>query len=134
LRVFGQTDQQIYTDGLQNGWQDWGWATLNYNNTSPVHSGTKSIAVTIADNSYQAIYIAHNAFDSTPTPAFPFGLTAGRRVVKQLQIQAILGTAAQTTVKLPLLPTNSWQKINVSLVSLGVAAQPNFPDFGFRTG
>jgi len=50
--LFGQTDQQIYTDSLQNGWQNWGWATLNYSNSNPVHSGGNSIAVTIADNSY----------------------------------------------------------------------------------
>src|SRR4030095_9657399 len=64
--LFGQTDQQIYSDSLQNSWQNWGWATLNYANSSPVHSGSDSIAVTIADNSYQAVYIAHTAFDSTP--------------------------------------------------------------------
>jgi hypothetical protein len=129
FRVFGQTDQQIYTDSLQNGWQDWGWATLNYNNASPVHSGSKSVAVTIADNSYQAIYIAHNAFDSTPYASISFWVNGGPTGGQQLQIQAILGTAAQTAVKLPLLATNSWQKINVSLVSLGVAAQPNFSGF-----
>ena len=59
-------DQAIYTDSLQNGWQDWGWATLNYNNSSPVHSGSKSVAVTIVDTTWQAIYIAHADFNSSP--------------------------------------------------------------------
>jgi hypothetical protein len=38
----------IYADALDNGWQDWSWdpITLNWNNTSPVHSGSHSIAVT----------------------------------------------------------------------------------------
>jgi hypothetical protein len=76
-RVFAQTDQQIYTDSLQNGWQNWGWATLNYNNTSPVHSGSASIAVTIATNTYQAVYIAHIAFDSTPYSALSFWINGG---------------------------------------------------------
>ena len=61
-----QADQSIYTDTLQNGWQNWGWTQIDYANSSPVHSGTKSIAVTIT-NAYHAIYIAHSAFDSTRT-------------------------------------------------------------------
>src|SRR6266853_1019918 len=54
-----QADQAVYTDSLQNGWLNYGWATLDYNNSSPVHSGTKSIAVTITTTNYEAIYIAH---------------------------------------------------------------------------
>ena len=38
----------IYDDALENGWENWGWATLNYTNTSPVHSGSDSISVTIS--------------------------------------------------------------------------------------
>jgi hypothetical protein len=75
--LFGQTDQQIYTDSLQNGWQNWGWATLNYNNTSPVHSGAASIAVTITTNSYQAIYMAHTEFDSSPYSSISFWINGG---------------------------------------------------------
>src|SRR5437764_14015257 len=71
MPVLGQTDQQVYTDSLQNGWQDWGWATLSYTNHSPVHSGSASIAVTIA-NSYEAIYIAHSSFDSTSYSTLSF--------------------------------------------------------------
>lgn len=129
LRVFGQSDHQIYTDSLQNGWQNWGWATLNYNNSSPVHSGSDSIAVTIANNSYQAIYIAHTAFDSTPFASISFWVNGGSAGGQQLKIQALLRSAAQTAVKLPALPTNSWQNLNISLAALGVAAQPNFSGF-----
>src|SRR6202012_909676 len=45
--AMGQMNQIIYDDALENGWQNWGYATLNYANTSPVHSGSDSIAVTI---------------------------------------------------------------------------------------
>ena len=93
--VFGQTDQQIYTDSLQNNWQNWGWATLNYSNPSPVHSGADSIAVTIADNSYEAIYIAHTAFDSTAFSGVSFWIHGGPVGGQLLQIQALLGSTAQ---------------------------------------
>ena len=33
------SNQAIYTDSLQNGWQDWSWAKVNPSNTNPVHSG-----------------------------------------------------------------------------------------------
>jgi hypothetical protein len=129
IRLFGQSDQQIYTDSLQNGWQDWGWATLNYDNASPVHSGSSSIAVTIADNSYQAIYIAHTAFDSTPYGSLSFWINGGSAGGQQLKIQALLGSSEQPPVTLAALATNTWQHINVSLTSLGVAQQPNFSGF-----
>jgi hypothetical protein len=127
--LFGQSDQQIYTDSLQNGWQNWGWATLNYSNADPVLSGADSIAVTIADNTYQAIYIAHSAFDSTPYSGISFWINGGPTGGQQLQMQALLGSTAQPAVKLSPLPTNSWENLNISLGALGVAGQPNFSGF-----
>ena len=46
--VCAQTDLPIYTDSLTNGWQNWSWATVNVNNTSPTHSGSRSISVAAA--------------------------------------------------------------------------------------
>ena len=77
-------DQAIYTDSLQNGWEDWGWATINYNNSSPVHSGSKSVAVTIVDSSWQAIYIAHAAFNSSPYSSLTFWINGGPSGGQQL--------------------------------------------------
>src|SRR5262245_25207762 len=86
VRVFAQGNQPIYTDSLQNGWQNWGWATLNYNNTSPVHSGANSISVTIA-SPWQAIYIAHNAFDCSAYTNLSFWINGGTSGGQQLLIQ-----------------------------------------------
>jgi hypothetical protein len=129
FHVFGQTDQSIYTDSLQNGWQNWGWATLNYNNTSPVHSGTASIAVTITTNTYQAIYLDHNAFDSTPYASVSFWINGGSAGGQQLDVKGLLASSPQTPVTLAPLPTNSWRYINVSLAALGVGGQPNLSGF-----
>ena len=41
-----QVDQPIYTDSLVSGWQNWSWATVNTDNSTPVHTGTRSIAIT----------------------------------------------------------------------------------------
>ena len=40
-------DQIVYDNALENGWQNWGWATLNYTNAAPVHGGSNSISVTM---------------------------------------------------------------------------------------
>ncbi|HWI59362.1 MAG TPA: hypothetical protein VNZ22_19195, partial [Bacillota bacterium] len=116
-----QTDQPIYTDALQNGWQDWGWATLNYNNSSPVHSGSKSVAVTIANGSGQAIYIAHGGFDASPYTNLTFWIHGGPSGGQQLQVQGHAGGVSRSAVPLPPLAANTWQQITLSLSSLGVA-------------
>lgn len=124
-----RADQAIYTDSLQNGWQDWGWATINYNNASPVHSGSKSVAVTITDNSSQAIYIAHGAFDCTPYTNITFWINGGASGGQKLLIQGHAGGTQQTITNLPTLPTNAWVQMSFSLVDLGVANRSDFDGF-----
>src|SRR5712691_8044140 len=79
-----QTDQSIYNDSLQNLWANWGWATLNYNNTTPVHSGAKSISVTFTDNTSQGIYLHHDAFDSSGYTNLTFWIHGGASGGQQL--------------------------------------------------
>jgi hypothetical protein len=64
--ALAQSPLTVYSDNLQNGFQDWGWATRNYANTTPVHSGSRSVSVTLSDASWQGIQIGRSAFDSTP--------------------------------------------------------------------
>ncbi len=123
VRVTAQADQAIYTDSLQNGWADWGWATLNYNSTVFVHSCSKSIGVTITDASSQAIYIHHDAFDSSFYTNLTFWINGGTNGGQQLKVQAILDLTAQSAANLPALAANTWQPITLSLSSLGVAGQ-----------
>src|SRR5262249_49848913 len=54
----------IYDDNLENGFQNWGWATLNYNNTSPVHSGSDSVSI-LMTSGYQGIQIVNPSGIST---------------------------------------------------------------------
>ena len=66
----GQTlptgSQTVYDDALgKNGWQNYGWATLNYANAAPVH-GSTGTSIRVDAGAYQALYLHHAAFDSTP--------------------------------------------------------------------
>src|SRR6058998_2641478 len=122
-----QTDQPIYTDSLVSGWQDWSWATVNLANTSPVHTGTRSVSVN--DDAWEAIYLHHDAFDTGGYTDLVFWIHGGATGGQLLQVQALLNGSAQTVVTLAPLAANTWQKITLSLASLGVAGKPNMDGF-----
>jgi len=65
-----QVDQTAYTDALVNGWQNWSWATVNLSNTTPVQSGTDSIAVSAGP--YQALYLHQTPLRFQPLRGFGF--------------------------------------------------------------
>jgi hypothetical protein len=120
-----QTNQPIYTDSLQNGWQNWSWgSTINFANTSPVHSGSSSISITIT-NGYAGLYLEHADFDSTPYTNLTFWVHGGTSGGQPLGVRATLGGTV-TTSPYNFSPTaGTWQQITVPLSSLGVASQPN---------
>ncbi len=121
-RPEAQADQALYTDALQNAWQNWSWgSTVNYNNSSPVHGGSKSIAVTIT-NAWSAFYLHHTVFDSSGYSNLSFWIQGGSAGGQQLQVQAILNTTnPQPAVILAPLVANSWQQITISLAALNAA-------------
>jgi alpha-L-arabinofuranosidase len=125
--ALAQTDQPIYTDSLVGGWQNWSWATVNLANTSPVHSGTRSVSVNA--DAWEAIYLHHDAFDTSGYTDLVFWIHGGSTGGQLLQVQALLNGAAQTAVTLAPLSANTWQKITISLASLGVAGKPNMDGF-----
>jgi alpha-L-arabinofuranosidase len=126
-----QVDQSIYSDALNNGWQNWSWATVNLNNANPVHSGTRSASVTAGG--YQAIYLHHDAFATGTYDSISFWIHGGSKGGQLLQVQALLNGTAQAAVPLDPLTANSWKLITVSLSSLGVAAKPNMDGFWIQS-
>ncbi len=129
-----QTDEVIYTDALQNGWANWSWATNNLNNSSPVHGGATSISVTAG--AWQALYLHHAAFDSTPYTSLSFWIHGGAGGGQQLQVQALLDGASQTAVNIGPLAANTWQQVTLALSTLGADGQLNLDGFWIqdRTG
>jgi Glycoside hydrolase family 44 len=129
-----RADQVIYDDALENGWQNWGWATLNYTNTSPAHSGSDSISVTIA-SPWQGIQLWHPDQDSTPYTSISFWLDGGSNGGQRLQVYGLLDLGGTnnfaTAPRYPLsaLPANAWQQFTVPLSSLEVAGSNNFTGF-----
>ncbi|HTQ49528.1 MAG TPA: glycoside hydrolase family 44 protein [Candidatus Acidoferrales bacterium] len=124
-----QADQIVYDDALENDWQDWGWASINYNNTSPVHSGSKSVSVTITNGSSQAIYIAHGAFDASLYTNLTFWINGGATGGQQLKVQGHANGTALASTNLPALVANTWQPFIIPLAALGITNQPNMDGF-----
>src|ERR1022692_4200636 len=73
--VCAQTTQTVYADSLQNGWQDWSWATVNLATPAPVHGGASSISV--SSTNYQALYLHHAAQDGSVFANLTFWINGG---------------------------------------------------------
>jgi hypothetical protein len=123
-RALAQTDLPIYTDSLQNSWQDWSWGTRNLANASPAHSGSMSIAASL--NAWEALSFWHPEFDTTGYGSFSFWAHGGTAGGQLLQVYGQYGTNSGPTYSLSALPANSWQQFTIPLSSLGVANQSNF--------
>src|ERR1700722_427020 len=129
--TFAQSgNMAVYTDSLQNGWQDWGWAPHNYTNTSPVHSGSDSVSVQITDNTYLGLQIYHPDINSAFYSSINFWLNGGPTGGQQLQVYGLLeGNAQSPRYILSTLPSGNWVQFTVPLSALGVANQTNFTGF-----
>jgi hypothetical protein len=123
----------IYADSLVNGWSDGSYnCTRNFANTSPVHSGSHSISVTIT-NVYGGIQLNHSSLTTTGFASISFWLNGGSIGGQQLQMYAHLSTSSQGPLyHLVSPPTNAWQQYTVSLSALGVANVTNLACFAIQ--
>ena len=121
-------NQVVYTDSLlQNGWENWSWATVRLTNGSPVHGGSSSISV--SSTNWQALYLHHSAQSGSAFSNLTFWINGGTgdQVVR---VQATRSGAPQTNiVVLAPLPVNSWRQEIIALSSLGVATAGDFDGF-----
>jgi hypothetical protein len=136
-----QAPLPVYTDYLVNGFQDWGWAPHDYANSSPVHSGTDSVAVTMTSGS-QGLQIWHSDLDSSLYSSISLWLNGGTNGGQKLGVYGLLHVGTTNNCgqghyfSLSALPTNAWQQFIVPLSALGVANRSNFTGFVIqgRTG
>jgi alpha-L-arabinofuranosidase len=140
-RAPAQAPLAVYADNLVNGFQDWGWAPHVYTNTSPVHSGSRSAAVTISSG-WEGLQVYHPDLDSSLYTDISLWLNGGTNGGQKLQVYGLLHIGANPNVgqgqyfSLGTLSTNVWQQFVVPLSTLGVANRTNFTGFVIqdRTG
>ena len=123
-----QTDQAVYDNALRNGWVSYGWATLNYGNPSPVH-GTGGSSISVSAAGYQALYLHHDAVDTSGYVGLTFWINGGASGGQSLQLQATINGSAQPAVGLAAPTANAWTKVTVTLSALGVAGKAGFDGF-----
>jgi alpha-N-arabinofuranosidase len=128
-----QTNLSIYSDEVDNGFQNWSWGTNNnFANPSPVHSGADSIA--FASETWAAISFWHSDFNPGVYSNLNFwangGVTGGQIV--QIYVQYNNLTVTAPTFTLPAFPTNSWRQFSIPLSALGVANVTNMSRLSFQ--
>jgi len=126
-----QTNFSIYSDQVNNGFQNWSWGTYNFNTPSPVHSGTNSISLSGAWN---GISFWHQDFNPAPYTNLTFwinGGTNGGQIIN-LYCQYFGSTNSGTTYQLPALVANNWQQFNLSFSTLGLGGVTNLSRLNFQ--
>ena len=132
INAHALTDQTIYGDSLVNGWQNWSWATTDTASTGTVHAGANSIAVTAS--AWSALALHHDAMDTTGYSSVTFWINGGSVGGQTLRVSALLNDVAQTAVVVGPLQANTWQKVVVSLASLGVDNRAGLTGFWLQEG
>lgn len=123
LSARSQTNLSVYSDQLNNGFQDWSWGTRNFSCTSPVHSGTHSI--TFSGSAWQAISLFHPEFNPRPYTNLDFWANGGTDGGQILRIYLEYGTNSTAAYTLSALPTNAWRRFFIPFASLNASGVTN---------
>ena len=109
----------IYQDSLVNGWNNWSWASVNTANTTTVHTGSNSVAVTA--DAFEALYLQHAALPTDAYESLKFWIHGGATGGQTLNVVALKSDVAQPAVPIGPLPAGAWQEIVIPLAQLGIA-------------
>lgn len=128
-----QTNFSIYSDQLDNGFQNWSWNAGDYNfaNAAPVHSGSNSIAFT--GGAWEAISFEHSAFNPAPFTNLNFWINSGGNGGQIIQIYMQYGDSSAAAYPLPALPaTTNWQQFIIPFDALNIAGVTNLYRINFQ--
>ncbi len=132
-----QSNLIIYSDSLATGWQNWSYtSTQNFANTSPVHSGSDSLSVTIT-GAYGGLQLYHPDMTNINYSSLTFWLNGGTDGGQQLQMYGNLDVNGTFTTQgaryyLNAPAANAWQQYTVPLAAIGVANATNFVGFAIQ--
>ena len=121
-RRVSSNSQDIYTDSLAPGWNDWSWATVDLQATAPVHAGTYSISVIAgAWEGVQLHYPGLSTNGFTHLRFFIHGGSAGGQLLNVYATYTVDGSDQQgTSIALSPLSANTWNEVDLSLADLGI--------------
>ena len=121
----------IYRDTLFPGFLINGWSgSVNLTNSSPVQSGTASMAITLQAGGGQGP-MNFSGVDTTPYKSLSFWIHGGASGGQNLSIQVVRGAGVVANFALPTLPANTWVNYALPLSALGVANVTDFNGIRF---
>ncbi len=107
----------IFDDALAAGWGDWSWdTTVKLNNTTPVHTGAQSMAVT-STKGWSGLQFGRNTAQSlVGYDTLQFWIHGGTTGGQVIQVQVFNGVTS--TSQIITATANTWVQVNVSLTAL----------------
>ena len=111
----------LYTDALQNGFQDWSYtATHDFNSTEVVRQGTKSIKAVYSGDGYQGITFHHTGagLSTTGYTKLEFSVYADA-ASNGKKLQVVTNGAYGGAVPQVTLVGNAWTTFSVNLSTMG---------------
>ncbi|MBD8677816.1 hypothetical protein [Sphingomonas sp. CFBP 13720] len=112
---------RIYDKALGDGWQNWSWAKTEL---SVAVQGSQRTPIRVDAGPYQALYLHHDAFDTTPYTTVSMliqGTGGGGQKVRVVTIVA--GKPLDTQGHVVTLPPAGWTKVDLPLTTIGAAGK-----------
>ena len=129
-----QGDQQIYTDWLQNGWQNWSWCGLDGSSKDYVHSGAASCKITYTAG-YQGFYLHCDPMSTAGYTNLSFWINGGASNGRNLEITGLINNNSQGNVALNSfiagggVAANTWRLVTVPLSAIGLGKTTTMTGF-----
>ncbi|NJN99472.1 MAG: hypothetical protein HC875_37915 [Anaerolineales bacterium] len=111
----------IYAEGLPAGWESWSWdTTVNFNGTSPVHSGSAALAATF-NQAWAGVYLHRSSnISGSSYDTLQFWIHGGSSSAHSIQVKLadgsnnLSGSAVSVTAS-----ANTWTHVSIPLSNLG---------------
>ena len=116
-----QVDLVIYSDALAADWFNYPWAKADYANSSPVHSGGKSVRVSAKAG--EGLLLAHAELDLSFYSDLSFWIHGGAGGGQLLQVLAVVKSQPKPPAQIDPLVADQWQHVTIPLAALGVAGE-----------
>jgi len=118
-RIQDLADQTVYSDSFVSGWQDWSYGGISssYNNTSPIHGGMTSIAVTCTGG-WSGLQIGYGGsyLDVSTQDTFRFWIHGGTRGGQPIRVTLSFRSGS---VQKDIIPNaNTWTLVDIPLTDL----------------
>ena len=118
----------VYTDTLGAGWQNWSWSsTISFANTTPVFTGSQSIAV--SSTAWGALSLYHPAVTAASFGTLEFyihgGTTGGQGINVLIEDDDTSQSFGPVSLSATSLVVNAWRKVVIPLTSFAIST-PTF--------